>query len=287
MSEIPPISFAVIGLGSAGLRFLRSFISISNGHASARIVGLADRDVRRLRPFAQLGVPTSQDFRTILDSKRVDLIVVATSETEHFEVISHLKQNTEFARILCEKPLAATVDEARRLHSALAENELTINFVERHSLAVDHLRDHMRKNGLKVVRANFSWGKGRIRDPRPTLGVISEIAHAIDVILFVAEVKAGTEYDIVHAFGVRSNFASCPSVFDSIHLGVRFAGELLVTGSSSYVRTRRERLIELFLAESDRSVCEIAVLRFDDPLWDDDRLEIYEISGTAPQAALS
>ncbi|MDE9567290.1 oxidoreductase, partial [Xenorhabdus bovienii] len=60
-----------------------------------------------------------------------------------------------------------------------------LNMVARYSKAARLLKEYVKKNKLKLIRANFLWGKNRINDYRPTTGIISEIIHSLDLIQWI------------------------------------------------------------------------------------------------------
>jgi hypothetical protein len=45
---------------------------------------------------------------------------------------------------------------------------------------------------LQLLRAHFYWGKNRINDHRPTIGVSSEAIHSLDLIQHVSLIQITT-----------------------------------------------------------------------------------------------
>lgn len=268
---------AIIGLGQSGLRFLRALVSLSATNDALEIVGLSDKSEERLSLLKDLTVRTSPDFREIL-TQPVDIILVAVSEADHFTVLSHIAECATFRRIVCEKPLTATQEEAQQLTTQLGDDQLTLAFVERHSAATSRLRQHLQDHRRRIVRVHFSWGKCRLGDPRPTIGVISELSHPVDLAVHLAGVTPGTPFQVLAGASVESDFAG-EAKLDSLTFAVQFQSGLLLTGQSSYVRSQRERRVELYLAGDGPEVCEVASLAFDCPLWDDDSLTIRSLRG--------
>ena len=273
----------VIGLGRAGARFIRACSVIDKKIGCIRIVGVADKDSNRLNELAGTGIATATDYKEILAGTAVDLIFVTATDIEHSEILRYAKtRHQAFRRILCEKPLTATLAEARMLEGILSEDDVTINFVERYSRIVSLLDDFILSHRRRVVRANFFWGKYRIRDTRPTIGILSELAHPIDLVLFLANVPTGTKFRIDSAIAVKSDFAQeNQALFDTVHVAISFENCFTTVGSSSYVWARRDRRVELTLANEEGIAQELAVLTFDDPLWDLDKLELFDITTTA------
>jgi len=119
--SIPRLSFAgansqvrvgVIGVSGRGASNLAGITS-----AGAKVVALCDVDetragqARKQFPDAKF----TQDFRTILDRKDIDAVVVSTPDHTHFPAAA-LAMDAGL-HVYCEKPLAHTVAEARILNN--------------------------------------------------------------------------------------------------------------------------------------------------------------------------
>lgn len=264
----------VVGLGNAGMRFLRAC------HATGvRVIGACDALPERREALSAAGILIDPVFAASLEENPCDLLIVATPEWERTTVLTAAAQIAKRPmRVLCEKPIAAEAASAALLRRHYSSDDIAVHFVERHSPVVDTFRAHLERQALRLARGSFRWGKYRVSDARPTLGVLADACHPIDLILFLAGTPSQTPFR-VKASGVSSDYAgAAPARLDTIHLSLAFDTGLTIDGMSSYVWSGRQRYIEAILADSSGSAAQIAVLEFDCPEWDSDSLKIYDIS---------
>ena len=119
------LKMGVIGLGM-GRGHARGYQS----HPDAELVALCDQDAARLREAAEeLGVArTYSDAAAMLRDADLDGVSVAVPNKHHAPLtIAALKRGLH---VLCEKPMAMTVEEAQRVQAAAdkAGRNLMINF---------------------------------------------------------------------------------------------------------------------------------------------------------------
>lgn len=132
------VRVGVIGFGQWGPNHVRNFLALEDCEvvrvcdaAPARL-GLARRQFR--------GLPTTTDATAITRAADVDAVVVATPVQSH---VSLVRQALEAGKdVLCEKPLAATVDECRQLCDLAAARQrvLMVGHVFLYNPSVQHLK---------------------------------------------------------------------------------------------------------------------------------------------------
>ena len=106
-----PIRVGIIGLGAIGQMVLKDFLATPE--TSVRIVCDIDGD-RAASTAAQVpGATWSTDFHTMLAGDHVDLVYVAVPPRDHHRIVLDVLQAGK--HVLCEKPLALTLDEAREM----------------------------------------------------------------------------------------------------------------------------------------------------------------------------
>ena len=190
---------AVIGLGAMGSNHVRVYGELHG----VELVAVADIDDERvggatrgrtLRGYA--------DYRRLLDEEQLDIVSIAVPTLAHLEVATDVIERGVAA--LVEKPLAATIDEGRRLRdmAAAAGVPLMAGHVERFNPAVIELKAQLRAGALGRVYQVHARRVGpfpqRVRD----VGVVLDLApHDIDVMRFLLEsdvvrVQAETEQRI-------------------------------------------------------------------------------------------
>ncbi|MEU9985048.1 Gfo/Idh/MocA family oxidoreductase [Streptomyces sp. NPDC050856] len=251
----------IVGLGYAGSRFRTAFRNTGEPVSFAHVG----------RTRAATDIPYYDSVPGALAGFRPDVVVVTVPDEAHASVLNELSGYEGF--VVAEKPLTTSRDDLTSVESALAKvSGFCLDLVERYSEATVLLRDHIRREGLELVRAHFTWGKDRINDHRPTSGVPSEIVHPLDLVQWIA--GDGREIALDSVLGTRSDFSvSGPEVLDSVALAGRL-GTGTVTGYSSFVNITRKREVD-FVLRSGTGELVYASAVYDTPVWDADRVRVW------------
>ena len=114
MSDVKPISTAVLGLGRAGYNI---HVHALRGRADCKIVAVADPNAERCKEVAnEFGSKTFADLGSMLAGCDAELIVIATASKDH---AAHSIQALEAGRhVVVEKPFATSLKEADALIAA-------------------------------------------------------------------------------------------------------------------------------------------------------------------------
>lgn len=272
-------SVALIGFGRAGGRFLRAIMHRQRSVGDIVLTAVCDTNAQRLKMFKDFNIKTYTDVQVMLDAGVYDIIIVATNEDSHYSILCTIKNNpNKYRRLLVEKLLVEKPDQADSIKSMFNEEEITVHFVERHSPVLQKLVDWMDTNDLNIKRATFFWGKYRLHDHRPTIGVTSEISHPIDLILMLSGITTGTAFEILQGSYLFSDYTySGRQILDTINVNMRFGDNLIINGCSSFIWDKRERRLLLFLSNIDGLVTHIAAIDFDNPYWDIDTCSISKV----------
>lgn len=194
------VRVGVIGVAGRGASNLAGISS-----AGARVAALCDVDearagqARKQFPEARF----SQDFRTILDRKDIDAVVVSTPDHTHFPAAA-LALDAGL-HVYCEKPLAHTVTEARILNNlAKAKKRVTQMGTQVHS-------ENNYRRVVELIRAGAigavkeahvwcakSWG-GTGSRPMET----PEIPKGLDYDLWIGPAPMRPYHKAHHAFEWR------------------------------------------------------------------------------------
>src|SRR2546430_12655158 len=115
-----PLRAGIIGLG-VGKAHAKGYL----GHNGAALVALCDMDESRLYEQAKLyGVPREgcfTDYKRMLAESNLDIVSVCLPNFLHAEVtIAALNAGVN---VICEKPLAPTVEQAREMGAAAGHNK--------------------------------------------------------------------------------------------------------------------------------------------------------------------
>jgi predicted dehydrogenase len=263
----------VVGNGYAGRRFTAALSHLARCGVPLELVGICDRDQSRARHDH---LPAFIDTAGALALTEPSVVCVTVNESQHGNVYESLADSPPLL-VLTEKPLGESEADAELAAEALKNHLVSMNMVERFSPIVRVCREWLEENRpWDIVRIESFWGKHRLFDARPTMGVLSELIHPIDLVeaLFA---QGPLEIEWVH--GTASDFSPrFASMLDSVDVLAR-GGDTPVVLHSSFVWPKRLRTVVAVLRHPDGRTSRVE-LTFDDPHWDCDKLEISSIDGS-------
>jgi Oxidoreductase family, NAD-binding Rossmann fold len=275
----PPRAYRmlIVGLGRAGTRFARAVEHLERTSHTVELVGVCDRDPST-RDRLERAVPVFDRVDVALRECEPEIVCVCVNEVSHFDVLTSIAECRQHVRlVLCEKPLTETLEQCAIIERLFAPHDIAVNFVERYSPIVDHFSKLRASLGLSPCRIEFFWGKCRYRDGRPTIGILSEISHPVDLCRALVGGPVSAKFELLSASAIRSDFAfPADHKLDSIDVRFKLGG-VVVAGHSSFVWDRRTRRIVVYARSPHHDSLYQAVLNFDDPHWDHDRLDVYAL----------
>jgi predicted dehydrogenase len=231
------IRAAVVGAGRLGSLHAAKYAALP-GVALTHIVDV-DGD-RAAQLAAQFGTASTTDYRAL--DGQVDVVTVASPGVTHFEIAAHLIRAR--CDVLLEKPMAATVEDARAL-TALAESTdriLQIGHLERFNPVVNHLRSILdRPRFVECHRLAPFTERGTDVNV-----VLDLMVHDLDVLMSLT----GADATSVEALGV----AVLTDQIDVANARIRFSNGMIANLNTSRVAPRRERKIRFFQPEAYISV---------------------------------
>jgi len=190
---------AVIGVGAMG----RNHARVYNEIPDVDLVAVADLDPARAREAARLyGAQAYIDYRRMLEEVRPEVVSIAVPTQHHFPVAVEAMEAG--CHVLVEKPIAANLEEGRRLIERAAElgRVLAIGHIERYNPAVIELKRRLDAGELgqifQVHARRLGPFPARVRD----VGVVVDLApHDLDIMRYLtgSEVRrlyAETEQEI-------------------------------------------------------------------------------------------
>ncbi len=149
----PPVDLtvAVIGAGVVG----RMRASVVKKNPNTRLLAVADLDQEAARQVAEpLGAEAVSDYRHLLERTELGAVVVATPTHTHFQMVEDALLADK--HVLCEKPLAPTLEQCQRLESLARERGLTlaVGFNHRYYPCIKILKENLSQVGpVEHVRA--------------------------------------------------------------------------------------------------------------------------------------
>ncbi|MGE3909117.1 MAG: Gfo/Idh/MocA family protein [Chloroflexota bacterium] len=117
MATRPPLRAALIGCGHISARHIPAW----QASPDAELVAVCDQDRARAEARArEFGISTVYDnVEQMLDTEQLDCVDIATHDVTHSALVSQVASRGR--HVLCQKPLAPTVTEARAMVELTAE----------------------------------------------------------------------------------------------------------------------------------------------------------------------
>lgn len=139
-----------------------------SGHSSFRLIGAVDICAERRAIFEhRYGAPAYDRIEIALECLRPDIVVIATSSKSHCSNIKAVVTSHRPQLILCEKPLANKLDEARTIVELCekAGIDLFVNYIRRTDPgAIEISRRIAVGEIITPVKANVWYSKGVINN---------------------------------------------------------------------------------------------------------------------------
>lgn len=222
------IGICVIGSGRAGMIHAENFVK---NVPNARLAAMVDPNEQTAKEAcATLGIDTYYlDYRQALDDKNVDAVVIVTPTKFHMDIA--VDAATAGKHILCEKPMAMTVTECRKMNEAAAKHNviLQIGFMRRFDagfIQAKEIVDSGAIGDVVMVRSNTrgpSIPQPWMYDLAASNGPLAEVnSHDIDTLRWFTE----SEFDTIYAIGgnYRSPQARAeyPDFYDNVIVAASF-----------------------------------------------------------------
>ena len=210
----------VVGLGNMG----RSHALAYHRNPAFEIVGLVNRSAPVLDP-ALTGYEVTQDFHAALDRLKPDLVSIATYSDSHADfAVAAMEAG---AHVFVEKPLATTVEDARRVADCAARTgrKVVVGYILRHHPSWQRLLAEARAmGGPYVFRLNLNQqSKGPTWEVHKALmqttpPIVDCGVHYVDVMLQIA----GKQAVEVRGMGLRMTEEIAADMYNYGHFQVLF-----------------------------------------------------------------
>ena len=137
---------------------------------------------------------TYTDYREMLEREALDILVVATSDNRHADIVVD-GANAGVKGILCEKPLATSLEDADRMIRACAERgvPLHVNHNRRWNPLMHSARDEIRSGAIGEL------GSIVVSHGGPRAMLFRSGTHMIDAICFFADSEPAQVFGVVEA----------------------------------------------------------------------------------------
>jgi predicted dehydrogenase len=231
-----PLRIAVVGVGSLGQHHAR----ILSDLRGACLAGVVDTNTERAREIAgKYGTASFTDYASLPE---IDAVVIAAPTRLHKEMAVHFLEKG--VGVLCEKPMATTVDECEAIIAARdhSKTPLLVGHIEHFNPGVEALSKHVNKPGFLEVHR---------------LGVFVPRSLDVDVVLDlmihdieIAQSLVRKPIARVEAVGVR---VLTPYV-DLCNARLTFEGGCVANLTASRISREKVRKLRLFQSAAYLSV---------------------------------
>ena len=229
-----PVRLAVIGAGIMGTNHVR----VARQLPGVELVAVVDHEIERAQAAARTGGELATD--TLSDViGTIDAAVVAVPTQYH--VATAIRLAEQHVHLLVEKPLAPSVDDARRIvDSARAHGVvLAVGHIERFNAAVAEL-PRLLDRPIHIEASRISPYSARVTD-----GVIFDLMiHDLDIVCSLA----GPEAEVSRISGIARAMKGVTE--DLASVTVEFSTGLTATFNTSRLGQQKIRTIEITQEES-------------------------------------
>lgn len=208
----PPYKAALVGCGKIGSEFaddplmrgdVFSHAEAYDSCADTILAGVVDVDRSRLdRCGDRWGVGARfVSVGEMMSAVMPEIVSVATPTSTHRDVLSQiLASETPPRAILCEKPLATTVEDAERIVMEARERGvlLVVMHMRRYAANMQKLREFLEQGGIGELRGVSGW---------LTKGTVHNGTHWFDLLRFLVG-----EVELVHALDVLGEPGDDPTL---------------------------------------------------------------------------
>jgi predicted dehydrogenase len=241
------LSVGIVGAGLIGLKRAREIVQ----NPSSRLVAVADQDITRAQALAeQFGGDALGSWQDLLERADIDAVVVATTHNSLAPITEAALQAGK--HVLCEKPLAMSVEQAEGLVQAAAKNgtKLKTGFNHRHHPALWQAHCVFKEGQigrLMFLRCRYGHG-GRLGYEKewranPTVSgggqLIDQAIHVLDLFRWFAG-----EFDDIYAI-LPTTFWNMP-VEDNVFCTMRVRGGAVATLHASWTQWKNLFSFEVF-----------------------------------------
>ena len=222
------IGVCVVGSGRAGMIHAVNFMKNVPGATIAAMVDTVEETAKSAA--AELGINTWYTSHTqALEDSRIDAYVVVSPTKFHVGIVKDIAK--EKKHILCEKPMAMTVEECDEMIAAASENKikLQIGFMRRFDSGFRRAKDLIDSGAVGdvvMVRSNTrgpSVPRPWMYDIKKSNGPLAEVnSHDIDTMRWLT----GSEFKTVYAIGGNYRCPDAreewPDFYDNVIMAASF-----------------------------------------------------------------
>ncbi len=195
----------IVGTGNMG----RIHARVLSGQRA--LVAVADTDVRRAQEVAdRYDVKAFNSVEKMLDETALDGVVIATPTKTHAQIATAIAENYDVKGLLIEKPLASTIEDAKKLADVLHRRSIgvVVSHTEIYNPVVERAITLIRQGAVGKVRTVIHDRRGFVQPARlSSLGDIFEDigVHDFDIMSRISNGSAKLYAQCLSAEGVLNS----------------------------------------------------------------------------------
>ncbi|HUT63557.1 MAG TPA: Gfo/Idh/MocA family oxidoreductase [Anaerolineae bacterium] len=165
MSDV--VRVGIVGGGIFGQWHLKAFTQLQN-EGKAELVALADlMEEKRNKAAVDYGVKPYEDYREMIEKEKLDAISVVTPDHLHADIaVTGLEMG---CHVLCEKPMATTMPDCRKIVETSKKHPdriLMVDFHKRLDMYHIELERAIREGELGKIHYGYAYMEDRIEVAR-------------------------------------------------------------------------------------------------------------------------
>jgi myo-inositol 2-dehydrogenase / D-chiro-inositol 1-dehydrogenase len=222
------ISVGVIGSGGMGARHAET---LSRTVSGARVGGVMDLDRPRAEKLAAncgSDVMVFDDEQTLIQHDGIDAIVITTPDETHAELVMQCLQSEK--PVFCEKPLATTVENARKIVDAeveLGKRVVQVGFMRRYDPQHLDVKNAIESEqiGQPVLFKGTHRNAGALPGTSSESILLNSAVHDLDAARWMVSQEIEQEY----VYGTNTPAASDGEVLDLQVIQLALSGGCLAS----------------------------------------------------------
>lgn len=206
------INTVLVGLGAIGFQYdinlpedyVFTHAKACNLHPEYKIIYAVDSDIKKCKLFKKYyNSETVLTIDELPDNLLCQLVIISTPTEGHLDSIEKIIKKIKTKAILCEKPLAWTLKDSKKIVSICKKNniKLFVNYIRRGDLGVINVRGFIQKNKFKTPAKVVA---------RYSKGIIHNGSHFIDLFKYwFGNLKSASVIKTGNSF---EDFDICPDI---------------------------------------------------------------------------
>lgn len=256
-------SVGIIGCGDIGFLFdhkkktkgALTHFKAFNDSPKFSIKAVSDINIKTVQIIRKkYNIPVYIDYRKMLNENNFDVIVIATNDEIHIEILRELiKYKPKL--VFCEKPLGLNYDEINEIISLYKKNKinLQVNYTRRFLDEFDFIEKIIKKEKLgKIESMTFYYSRGLIHNASHYLDLINRYIGETEKNLIKVSVKKGiskfddtVSFDMIYKNGLEVRFIGLEPT------KLSFA-EVDISGTKGRVRINYKNEIEIYKVKENK-----------------------------------